>query len=108
MKTILTIMLAIATLAIATTTLTVTWDPMPMVDGFNLYAGDSLVGTVDKNMAEITIPDATTSLTVAAFNLRGEGPRSEPLIIPALPPKVKAYVVTVEGKLTITIKPVDE
>ena len=108
MKTILTIMLAIATLAIATTTLTVTWDPLAGVDGFNLYAGDSLVGTVDKNVAEITIPDATTSLTVAAFNIRGEGPRSEPLIIPELPPKVRAYVVTVEGKLTITIKPVEE
>lgn len=81
---------------------------MTGVDGFNIYAGDSLVGTVDTNQAEITIPDATTSLTVSAFNLRGEGPRSEPLIIPALPPKVKAFVVTVEGKLTITIKPVDE
>ncbi len=108
MRTILTSLLAFATLAIAATTLPVTWNPMPGVDGFRLYAGDDLVGTVDTNLAEVTIPDATTSLTVAAFNVRGEGPRSEPLIIPALPPKMKAYVVTVEGRLTITIRPIDE
>lgn len=108
MKSTLITLLAFGTFAIGGTTLPVTWDPMPGVDGFRLYAGDDLVGTVTTNLADVTIPDATTSLTVAAFNLRGEGPRSEPLIIPALPPKMKAYVVTVEGKLTITIRPMDD
>ena len=104
MKNILVSLLAFTALAFASTTLPITWDAMANVDGFNIYAGETLLGTVTDNVATVTIPDATTTLTVAAFNLRGEGPRSEPLVIPALPPAVKAFVVKIDGQITITIR----
>ena len=104
MKTILTTLLTLTAIAVASTTLPVTWDAMSNVDGFNVYAGETLLGTVSANEATVTIPDETTTLTVSAFNVRGEGPRSAPLVIPALPPAVQAYVVTIDGKITITIR----
>lgn len=104
MKTILITLLTLTHLALAATTLPITWDAMANVDGFNIYAGETLLGTVSENVATVTIPDATTTLTVAAFNLRGEGPRSAPLVIPALPPAVQAYVVKIDGSITITIR----
>lgn len=97
-------MLALTTAFSLATTIPITWDAMPNVDGFNIYSGETLLGTVSDNVATVTIPDETTTLTVAAFNLRGEGPRSEPLIIPALPPAVRAYVVKIDGQITITIR----
>lgn len=103
MKTLITAIL-LSALAYGSTSIPITWDAMANVDGFNIYSGETLLGTVQTNVAEVTIPDATTTLMVAAFNMRGEGPRSEPLVIPALPPAVKAYVVTIDGKITITIR----
>lgn len=97
-------MLALTTAFALATTIPITWDAMPNVDGFNIYAGETLLGTVSENVATVTIPEATTTLTVAAFNVRGEGPRSAPLVIPALPPAVQAYVVKIDGQITITIR----
>ncbi len=85
---ILVLILAFASLA-AARSVPVSWDANPadqVVLGYRLYVGGTLTAATTSTTWSLTLPDTEASVTLTAFNEKGESPHTAPLVIPAVIP----------------------
>lgn len=97
----------LASVAFADRSLTLAWDanpPAELVTSYEVSVDGKVTATVkgDVITAQVTIPDARTSITVSAVNIGGKGPPSAPLEIPASPSNPKGVRVTAILRTTVS------
>lgn len=103
----LLIILSLTLPAFADRSLTLAWDanpPAELVTGYEVYVDGKLANTVDGNqtVAQVTIPDAKTSVTLVAVSSVGKSDPSSPLVIPASPSNPKGVRVTAILRTTVS------
>lgn len=103
----LIILLSLALPALADRSLTLAWEPNPpaeSITGYEVYVDGKLANTVDGNqtIAQVTIPDAKSSVTVVAVSAAGKSDPSSPLVIPASPSNPKGVRVTAILRTTVS------
>ncbi len=82
-----------------------TWNASPeneQVSGYRVYQDGLPAGTI--GLPEFVIPDVAPgvhSYEVAALNIWGEGPKSDPVSTPAVPGKVSGVQISININVTV-------
>ena len=85
MKLLATILLALATSALAERTVTFAWDATADADSYMLYVNGAPVASTSDTQITVQLPDARTAVNVTGSNITGESEPSATLIVPPAP-----------------------
>ena len=91
---ILSLILALATSALAERTVTFAWDASPDADSYTLYVNGAPVASTSETQITVQIPDARTAVNVTGSNITGESEKSATLSVPPAPSIPKGFRIS--------------
>ena len=90
----LSLILLLATSALAERTVTFAWDASPDADSYMLYVNGSPVASTSETQITVQIADARTVVNVTSVNIAGESEPSATLIVPLAPSIPKGFRIS--------------
>jgi len=90
----LTLLIALATSALAERTVTFAWDASPDADSYTLYVNGAPVASTTETQVTVQIPDARTAVNVTGVNIAGESDMSTTLSVPPTPTIPKGFRIS--------------
>ena len=94
MNFLATILLTLATSALAERTVTFAWDASPDATSYMLYVNGSPVASTSETQITVQLPDARTAVNVTGSNITGESEPSATLIVPLAPTIPKGFRIS--------------
>ena len=94
MNFLATILLTLATSALAERTVTFAWDASPDATSYTLYVNGAPIASTSETQITVQIPDARTNVNVTAVNITGESEKSATLIVPPAPTIPKGFRIS--------------
>jgi hypothetical protein len=96
----LTILLALATSALAERTVTFAWDATGDADSYTLYVNGAPVASTTETQVTVQIPDGRTNVNVTGVNIAGESAMSATLSVPPTPTIPKGFRISKIVRIT--------
>ena len=90
----LTLIIALATSALAERTVTFAWDATVDADSYTLYVNGAPVASTTKTQITVQLPDARTTVNVTGSNIAGESDMSDTLVVPPAPTIPKGFRIS--------------
>jgi len=90
----LTLIIALATSALAERTVTFAWDATVDADSYTLYVNGAPVASTTETQITVQLPDARTTVNVTGSNIAGESDMSDTLVVPPAPTIPKGFRIS--------------